>query len=356
MKGIKKIWLRFWVVFLIQTIIKSFDQSFPVGPFELNIRSFIFTFFFVAYGLIIWKIADYFNHFFQHWTRNIKRISLKIVIVTLLHAILGFILVLSLNHLYRLGDIYFFGRTATWAKNSLLNPELTVSLTAIYLLILAFDGYYEMQKNLQGEKLKARELEKENILAQYKALKAQIEPHFLFNSLSVLSSLVYKDADLSADFIVKLSKTLRYIIEKNEFHLVRLSEELAFLEAYFFLIKTRLDDGIFLENRLDKSFTESTFLPPVTLQLLVENAINHNKYNPEKPLKIVIEREAESIVVKNNLNPRDVSRISTHTGLKNLSKRYELLSARAVVVNKLKEEFVVKIPVLNYSDYERFNI
>lgn len=356
MKGIRKFWLRFWVVFLIQTIIKSFDQSFPGGPFELNFRSLVFTIFFVVYGLIIWKIADYLNLYFQHWTRNIKRVSLKIVIGTFLHAALGFILVVSLNHIYRLGDVFLFGNTETWAKNSLLNPELTISLTAIYLLILAFDGYYEMQKNLQNEILKARELEKENILAQYKALKAQIEPHFLFNSLSVLSSLVYEDADLSADFILKLSKTLRYIIEKNEFHLVKLSEELAFLEAYFFLIKTRLEDGVFLENNLDKSFADNTFLPPVTLQLLVENAINHNKYNPNHPLRIYIEKEDGFIIVRNNLNLREVKRFSTETGLKNLSKRYELMTEKRVIVSQTNVEFIVKIPVLNYSDYERFNI
>ena len=356
MKGIRKFWLRFWVVFLIQTIIKSFDKSFPNGPFELNLRSLVFTLFFVFYCLIIWKIADYFNGFFQRWTESIKRVGLKIVIITFLHAVFGFILVASLNHFYRLGDVYFFGNAEVWSKNSFLNPELTVPLTSIYLLILAFDGYYEMQKNLQSEILKAKELEKENILAQYKALKAQIEPHFLFNSLSVLSSLVYEDADLSADFIVRMSRTLRYIIEKNEFHLVKLSEELMFLEAYFFLIKTRLDDGVFLENRLDKSFAENTFLPPVTLQLLVENAINHNKYNPENPLKITICKENDFIVVKNNLNPRDTKKLSTQTGLKNLSKRYELVSQKRVIVNKTNGEFEVKIPVLNYSDYERFNI
>ena len=146
----------------------------------------------------------------------------------------------------------------------------------------------------KGSNLKALhdlncELEKDNILAQYKALKAQIEPHFLFNSLSVLSSLVYENADIAAVFIVKMSKTLKYIIEKNEFHLVKLSEELQFLDAYFFLIKTRLGNGVFLENKFESTFTENTFIPPVTLQLLVENAVNHNKYNPDVPLKITVE-------------------------------------------------------------------
>jgi sensor histidine kinase YesM len=354
MKGIRKFWLRFWVVFLIQTIIKSFDHSFPRGPFELNFRSFVFTFFFIIYGLFIWLIADFFNGYFENLTRNIKKELNRIVILTSLHAILGFILSVSLNHLYRAGDIYLFGNAENWDEIIFLNPELTVALTCLYLLILGFDGYFETQKNLQSEILKAQELEKENLLAQYMALKAQIEPHFLFNSLSVLSSLVYEDADLSADFIVKLSKTLRYVIEKNEFHLVKLSEELEFLNAYFFLIKTRLNDGVFLETRLEKLFVENTYIPPVTLQLLVENAVAHNKYNPEDPLIIVIETEDDFMVVRNNLNLRQRSEPSTKTGLKNLKKRYELISKKQILVNAENGEFTVKIPSLKQADYERF--
>ena len=356
MKGIRKFWLRFWVVFLIQIIIKSFDQSFPQGPFEFNFRSLIFTLFFLGYGLFIWWVADFLNNYFQYWARNIKKELNRIVILTSLHGIVGFILSVSLNHLYRLGDIYLFNNAENWNTITFLNPELTVALTSLYLLILGFDGYFETQRNLQNEILKAKELERENLLAQYKALKAQIEPHFLFNSLSVLSSLVYEDADLSADFIVKMSKTLRYIIEKNEFHLVKLSEELEFLDAYFFLVKTRLDNGVFLENMLEPSFTENTYIPPVTLQLLVENAVNHNKYNPEVPLKIVIEKESDFIIVRNNLNPRVKSEPSTQIGLKNLKRRYELVSQKKVLVNVTDSEFIVKIPLLNSFDYERFNI
>ncbi|QGY44539.1 hypothetical protein GM418_12970 [Maribellus comscasis] len=356
MNRIRKFWLRFWVVFLIQIVIKSFDQSFPHGPFEVNIRSLVFTLFFLAYGLLIWWIADFLNDYFHHLTKSLKKEVNRIVILTSLHGILGFVLSASLNHLYRLGDVYLFGNAENWNQIALLNPELTVALTSLYLLILGFDGYFETQRNLQSEKLKAQELEKENLLAQYKALKAQIEPHFLFNSLSVLSSLVYEDADLSADFIVKMSKTLRYIIEKNEFHLVKLSEELDFLDSYYFLIKTRLDNGVFLETRLTKSFIENTYIPPVTLQLLVENAVNHNKYNPEDPLKIVIETKDNFIIVRNNLNPRLKTEPSTQTGLKNLKRRYELISMQQVAVITENGEFIVKIPSLKQSDYESFTV
>ena len=352
----RQIWFRLWVVFLIHLMIKSFDLSFPNGPFELSLRSLLFSLFFMIYGLLMWYCADRVNRFFQHLVRNQGSERKRIALLTLLHAVFGFVFLLSLNHLYRLGDIVLFNNHKVWESVLFLNPELTVSLLCIYLIVLGFDGYFQTQKRLQEQLLRAKELEKENILAQYKALKAQIEPHFLFNSLSVLSSLVYEDADLSADFIVKMSKTLRYIIEKNEFHLVKLSEELEFLKAYFFLIKIRLGEGVFLDVELEKSFVESTFIPPVTLQLLVENAVVHNKYNPEDPLKISIRKEENHMIVSNNLNIRSDKETSTLTGLKNLSRRYELLCGQNVEAEATADEFVVRIPVLNTTDYERFNI
>lgn len=356
MGNIRKFWLRFWVVFLFHIVIKSFDLSFPNGPFELNIRSLAFSIFFIAYGLIVWQISDYLNTYFQKWVKKIKRERRKILVHTSLHVILGYFFVLSFNHLYRIGDILFFDNEHLWKDILWVNPELTISLLSMYLIVFGFDSYSQIQKRLQDELLKTKEMERENLFAQYKALKAQIEPHFLFNSLSVLSSLVYEDADTSAYFITKMSKTLRYIIEKNEFHLVQLSEELGFLESYFFLIKTRLENGVILENNLEKSFVGNIYLPPVSLQILVENAINHNKYNPDDPLKITIGQEREFVVVRNNLNPRMRTEPSTQTGLTNLSKRYALVSQKQVIIKKTENEFIVKLPILTLSDYERFNI
>lgn len=349
-------WLRFLVVFLIHIIIKSFDLSFPNGPFELSLRSLAFTMYFIGYVLLVWYMAEWFNKVIHRKVKNPEGNRKKMILVTFYHAIFGYVLAFSINHFYRLGDVYLFGNIEIWEDIHLFNPELTISLLSIYLIIFGFNNYSIMHNRVQEGELKTERLQKENILASYQALKAQIEPHFLFNSLSVLSSLVYKDADLSADFIVKLSKTLRYVIEKNESHLVKLSSELEFLDSYFFLIKTRLDDGVFLENSLDKSFIESTFIPPVTLQLLVENAINHNKYNPENPLKIKIEKEADFIVVRNNLNLREVMEVSTKQGLKNIARRYELISGLKIIITKTETDFIVKIPVLNQPDYERFNI
>jgi two-component system LytT family sensor kinase len=356
MVNISKIWVRFLVVFLIHIMIKSFDLSFPRGPFELSLRSLLFTLYFIGYGILVWYFAEWFDKAIHKIIKNPEADRRKMILITFYHSLFAYVIAFSINHFYRLGDVYLFGNIHIWEDISLFNPELTISLLSIYLIIFGFNRYSIMQNRVQEGALKTEKLQKENILARYQALKAQIEPHFLFNSLSVLSSLVYKDADLSSDFIVKLSKTLRYVIEKNESHLVKLSDELEFLDSYFFLIKTRLDDGIFLENKLEKSFVESTFIPPVTLQLLVENAINHNKYNPEKPLKIKIDNEANFIVVRNNLNLRKIVETSTKQGLKNIARRYELISGEEVEIKKTETEFIVRIPVLNQTDYERFNI
>lgn len=356
MVNTSKIWIRFLVVFLIHIMIKSFDLSFPRGPFELSLRSMTFTLYFVGYGMVVWYLAEWFDKAIRKKIINAESNRKKMILLTFYHAVFGYVLAFSINHFYRLGDVYIFGNDEIWDDIPIFNPELTVSLLSIYLVVFGFNNYTLMHNRVQEGELKTERLQKENILASYQALKAQIEPHFLFNSLSVLSSLVYEDADLSADFIVKLSKTLRYVIEKNESHLIKLSFELEFLDSYFFLIKTRLDDGVFLENKLDKSFIESTYIPPVTLQLLVENAINHNKYDPENPLKIRIDKEGDFIAVSNNLNLREVMEVSTKQGLKNIARRYELISGVKIEIKKTETEYTVKIPVLNQTDYERFNI
>ncbi|MBN1820635.1 MAG: histidine kinase [Prolixibacteraceae bacterium] len=353
MARINKLWLRLFLIFFVQVIFKSFDQSFPNGPFELNVRSFLFTAFFIGYGYFIWVLASWFNNIVLKWLKNVRKNFNRLLFQALLHLVFGYILVLSFSFLYRYGDLYLFGYE--WEGVNILNPELTIGLLGVYLMIIGFDGYFNSQKELQTGLLKVEQQEKENALAQYRALKAQIEPHFLFNNLSVLSSLVYKDADLSSEFIVNLSRTLRYIIEKNEFYLVSLSEEIRFLESYFFLIKTRLDEGISLNNRLTQSDTDTYYIPPATLQMLVENAVNHNKYDPDEPLIITIERDNNCVVVKNNLNLRTVFESSTKQGLKNISKRFELIAKKKIIIENTGSEFIVKLPMLNNSDYERFD-
>ncbi len=355
MKKLNKFWVRLSVVFLIHTLLKSFDLSFPNGPFGLSWRSLCFSLYFISYGICFWYVAERFEQFLRKKIKKPENNRWQAILYVLAHAAFAFVAMCLLNYLYRLGDFRIFNNKYTWHDVPSLNPQFTISLTSMYLIIFGIDSYWEMRNKLQDKILREEQLKRENITAHYKALKAQIEPHFLFNSLSVLSSLVYEDADLSADFIVKLSKTLRYIIEKNECNLVKLSSELKFLESYFFLIKTRLENGVFLENKLGTDFTDSAYIPPVTLQLLIENAVNHNSYNPDKPLCITIEKNGGQIIVRNTLSPRAALKESTKKGLKNISDRYELICSKKIEIKKTDTEFIVKLPILSRQDHESFN-
>ena len=186
-------------------------------------------------------------------------------------------------------------------------------------------------------------IEKEKIQYQYETLKAQINPHFLFNSLNVLSSLAYSDAEKTNLFAKKLSGVYRYLLFTNNRPVVTLKEELAFLESYVFLEKIRFEDTLFIE--IDEYDLYGTrLIIPVSLQLLVENAIKHNIATLKNPLIVRIGFTGEGIMVSNNLQLRS-SVDRGGVGLGNLEKQYALYD-KAIDIVKNATEFVVRVPFL----------
>ncbi len=259
------------------------------------------------------------------------------------------------NLLYRYGDVNFFGDTP-WEGIPLFNPELTLSLFSIYMMIFTADIFFTSALKRKEDEVKMEKLRKENALAQYLVLKSQIEPHFLFNSLSVLSSFIKSDADMAEEFLLRLSKTLRYVIEKNELTLVPLKEEIGFVEDYFFLIRQRFDKGILFENLLDKQVIKNCYIPPASLQLLIENAVKHNKFTSEEPLQISIYNDDKHIFVKNNINLRNDNDSSTNQGLQNLIQRFSFFSESTVNIEINETDFTASLPILTKTEYEHFNI
>ena len=338
---IPKFVIRISIVYAFQLLIKGFDYSFG-GFFEYTFRGVLFSVFFISFWLGGWYLSESINKKITKFTQLI-RLGINIVY--------GYGIAFLINHIYRTGDILIYNNYESWEHISLLNPEFTISVLLVYLLIYWFNEYLQSNIKIREEKIKAETLQKESTLAQYMALKAQIEPHFLFNSLSVLSSLVHKDADLASEFIIKLSKNLRYIIEKNSFTLVPLKDEITIVKDYFFLIKTRFNDGINLNINISKEIIEKTSIPPVTIQLLIENAIQHNKLSAEEPLNIEISATENYILVKNKINLRTKSTDSTGKGLENISKRFELISGKSIIIDKTDECYCVKLPILNKTDY-----
>ncbi len=355
-QNVNRFFIRLIFVIIAHLIFNVGDQTFDVF-FDFTFRGVVFSIYFISYWLCIWYIASFINQrILKKQELSLENKKLYTVLLFSFHFIFGVIVSFFANYLYRLGDIAVFNMVDTWADVPIINPEMTISALMIYLMVFSFDTYYQLSIKRKEDQLQLEKLKQENTLAQYLNLKSQIEPHFLFNSLSVLSSIIYTDVNLASDFILRLSRILRYVIEKNEFLLVPLNEEITFVENYLFLIQTRFENEIVFENTIDKSIISSCYIPPSSLQLLIENAIKHNKFTTEDPLRIRLFNAEDYLVVSNNLNIRHDVDNSTKLGLENLSGRYSHFCSQPVEIKQTYIDFTVSIPILTKEHYERFNI
>ncbi|QRR04201.1 histidine kinase [Dyadobacter sandarakinus] len=192
--------------------------------------------------------------------------------------------------------------------------------------------------------IEAEQLKTEQLAQQYQSLKDQLNPHFLFNSLNVLSNLVYENQDTAARFIGQLSRIYRYVLDVQQEELVAVSREAGFAESYLSLQKMRFEDA--LQYRINVPETAG-YLPPLSLQLLLENAIKHNIASSEQPLCIEISAEDGCLMVRNNLQMKTSQpNESAGIGLSNIRKRYELLSDKAIEIGNNDGYFTVRLPVL----------
>jgi len=215
----------------------------------------------------------------------------------------------------------------------------------------ALESYQLRQENkvLLAEKnelmLKAERQEKENILSQFETLKNQVNPHFLFNCLNALALLVHDDPETAETFISKMTKVYRYVLDFRDKILVPLEEELHFLENYFYLQKIRFETNLNLQVDIPGKYM-SQFIPPLTLQLLLENAIKHNVISRSHPLLIEIYIDDHYLIVKNNLKLRQEREDSTGIGIQNLIKRYGYLSNLKPSFKATKFYYIARVPLL----------
>jgi len=189
-----------------------------------------------------------------------------------------------------------------------------------------------------------QKLREENLIFQNETLKNQVNPHFLFNSLNTISSLIQSQPEAAEKFIINMSSFYRYILENGQKNRVPLNSELDFLKEYFRMHEVRGENKIFLN--IDIPEPEKYEILPVSLQTLIENAVKHNMATRENPLTISINIEDQQIVVKNNLQKMAASMKSTGTGLKNLAERTRLITGKELFIDESDSYFTVKIPLL----------
>jgi sensor histidine kinase YesM len=218
----------------------------------------------------------------------------------------------------------------SWFKSTITG----LSFGAVIFIILLWQTSLRREQKLREEKL----------IFQNETLKTQVNPHFLFNSLNTLSALVAIQPEIAEEFIHRLSAIYRYILENGSKDRVLLSVELSFIKDYFYLHKIRDDGKIQLE--INVSEADNSEVLPVSLQILVENAIKHNKATRESPLKILIYLENKHVVVKNNLQKMALQLKSMQIGLKNLAQRVNLSTGKILIIEETASDFIVKIPLL----------
>ncbi|MHA6278594.1 sensor histidine kinase [Salinimicrobium sp. CAU 1759] len=219
-----------------------------------------------------------------------------------------------------------------------------------FMAILSLFFYYFVERerskrNLQEKILLSTRLQKETFQAQLEGLKNQINPHFLFNSLNVLRSLITYNKAQAKEFVTRLSTVYRSLLVHSEKKLVSLEQEMKLTEAYIYLLNTRFGPNLRFDIDIEKEHLD-LLLPPGSLQMLIENAVKHNGSTRKNPLSISIISKNKSLVIKNNLQPRLDSIESTKTGLQNIRRRYELLSAREIELKPTEKEFCVLLPLL----------
>jgi hypothetical protein len=217
-----------------------------------------------------------------------------------------------------------------WFKSTITG----LSVGAVIFIVLLWQASLRREQKLREEKL----------VFHNETLKNQVNPHFLFNCLNTLSALVTTQQEVAEEFIHRMSAIYRYILENSSKDRVPLSVELSFIKDYFYLHKIRDDDKIQLEIKVDE--TDNFEILPVSLQILIENAIKHNKATRESPLRILICIENNHVIVKNNLQKMALQLKSTEIGLRNLAQRVNLITGKALIIEETTAEFIVKIPLL----------
>lgn len=244
---------------------------------------------------------------------------------------------------------WYAGKKFSWVAVSVAN--FMQSILIVMLIAGAYEAVYFYQLLNKSEKEK-EELLRANLQSQFDSLKGQVNPHFLFNSLNTLSSLISKDPVRAESFVVELSSVYRYLLKSNENELTTLKNELGFIHSFLHLLKTRFGNG--LEENIAVDSKHLTYqLPPLTLQMLVENAVKHNVIASAKPLKLSIYTTADDkLVVKNNLQKKTLGVPSAKVGLANIISRYKLLKHPEVEVNETEDEFIVSVPLIKSAAYE----
>lgn len=260
--------------------------------------------------------------------------------------VLSAVLTYTLSHYLGEGFVWVHQKCGIPAIGSMvhhyLHPlrDIIITLTVCGTCYIAYLFRRQQQVMVENEQLQA-----ENILNQYEVLKNQLNPHMLFNSLNTLQYLTEKDTDKAQKYIQQLSSVLRYTLRSNEAKSVTLAEEMKFVKSYMYLLEMRYGNNLQFNISIPTE-AEKLLLPPMAVQMLIENAVKHNEISNRRPLTITLQTEGSEMIVSNPIQPKMTAETGTGVGLANLAKRYRLLYRRDILITE-NENFTARLPLIS---------
>lgn len=292
-------------------------------------------------GLVIlismWESLRFINHYLNKKLPYQNNLAKRIITQLVIGAFLGVMV---------RGVLYYFGEPNLPFK---LDKMFLATTWFIYIIItivinLAFFADYFVRQ-WRDSLIQNERLEKEKALVQFDNLKNQLNPHFLFNALTSLNSLISENQQLASQFLQQLAKVYRYVLQNKEKNFVDLNTELDFIQHYTSLLETRFGKALQITLTIDESARERAIVP-VTLQILIENALKHNIVDQDKPLRIEILTIGDYLIVSNNLQLRRLVETSNKMGLENLKSLYRFLTPQPVIIEQTDNRFFVKVPLI----------
>ncbi|OKS84640.1 sensor histidine kinase [Mucilaginibacter polytrichastri] len=328
------------VLYLILTLIHpddtTLDSYYGLGDIMLQLL------FSVAYAAALFETGILLTTMLNKWYPWESRIISRFGIQLSLHIIIIYIL---LSLFFKVKFPAYFGYDALMIRQTfIIGIIFSLLITAVFAAEYFFYRWNDAQ-------LKSMEMEQLTTQAQLEALKLQLDPHFLFNNLSIVTALIEDQPSTAVSYIAKLSSIYRYMLTNRTQNVIALTEELEFIKAYLYLYQIRYGDGI--NVRIEDARKAALFgLPPLTLQLLIENAIKHNVFSTDSPLNIhiYIPGGSKTIVVENNKTPKPIPEPSTNMGLKNITERYRLINGQEPVITNEAHFFRVEIPLIDFKN------
>jgi sensor histidine kinase YesM len=301
--------------------------------------SYLYT---IGISFVIWHgnrfLLFTLRSYFDWFNKPVRKITALILAISFYTIPISVLLLVGWYHLFANGVV-------NW---NVVSMNALIIMIAVLFIVHVYETVF-LVKEAETEKVQRAQTEKAKAEAELEALKNQIDPHFIFNSLNTLSHLIEEKPAKAKLFNDNLADVYRYILQNKARDLVLLREEMDFLQSYFSLLKIRFGNAVHVKLDVPFEALERYLIPPISLQILAENAIKHNEFSESTPLVLEIELKDEELVVHNRVIRKTLRKASSRIGLQNLRERYKLTTNREIIIQEEEKNFTVSLPVLKIA-------